>query len=165
MDQFKEQFVTTEDLNLYKLANGVMIGFFIFALLCVLSGRVIPGLIFLAFSGIIFYAKRFLYVEYEYSITNGEVDIDSLFEVKSRKTRINFHMKEVSLLAPLESDQYKDLKNKPEKVINAVPKGNTNKVYAALVTEGNKRAQVLFVPDDEFIDTCRLFNPKAVKKN
>ncbi|GIM29432.1 hypothetical protein CPJCM30710_20980 [Clostridium polyendosporum] len=165
MDQFKEQFVTTEDLGLYKLANGGMIVCLIFTLLCMTLGGVIPGLIFLVSSGIIFYAKRFLYVEYEYSITNGEVDIDSLFEAKSRKPKITFNMKEVSLFTPLESNEYKDFTNKPEKIINAVPKGNNSKVYAALVTEGNQRAQVLFVPNDEFIDTCRLFNPKAVKKN
>lgn len=164
MDHFKEQLVTVRNLTEYRLAKGAMIVFLTVAFFLMAIGGFIPALVAAAASGALFYFKRFLYVEYEYIITNGEIDIDAVYEVKTRKRKISFNIKEVSLLAPIDSYEFKDAANKPEKIINAVPRGNTDKVYVALLTEGNERAQVHFVPNGDFINTCFLFNPKAVKK-
>jgi hypothetical protein len=164
LDNFKEQLVRVEDLTLYNVARIVTVILAAIGVLAMMNLGVIMGLVIFAIAAVAFYFKRFLYIEYEYSITNGEIDIDAIYEMNSRKKQASFNMKEVALLADVNSSYYKDFSNKPTKVINCVPKGNKDKVYAALVTEGNKRIEVQFVPNKEFIDICFLYNPKAVKK-
>lgn len=164
LDNFKEQLVRAQDLTLYNFVRIVTVILAVIGVLTMMNLGVIIGLVIFVIAGAGFYFKRFLYSEYEYSITNGEIDIDAIYEMKSRKKQASFNMKEVSLLAEVNSNHYKDFSNKPKKIINCVPKGNKDKIYAALVTEGNKRVEVQFVPNKEFIDLCFLYNPKAVKK-
>lgn len=165
MDQFKEQLVRAQNAGKYKLVKTLMYILGVLAVLCLLTGNFMLGLLLVVIAGILFYVKRFFYLEFEYVITNGEVDVDVIYETATRKKKMSFNMKEVSLLAPYESDEYKALNNKPSKIINAIPEGNKDKVYVAVVTEGNDKAQLIFVPNQEFVNICFLFNPKVVKKN
>lgn len=165
MDSFKEQLVRAEDLRLYNLAKVVSIMLMVLGFLAIVFLGVIASMVIVAIGGALFYFKRFLYCEYEYAVTNGEVDIDCIYEVKTRKRKITFNIKEVDLLAEVNSQYYKDFSNKPTKILNCVPKGNKHKEYAALVTEGTTRVQVVFIPNKEFLDACYIYNPKAVKRN
>ncbi|MBK1813942.1 hypothetical protein JHL18_25370 [Clostridium sp. YIM B02505] len=165
MDQFKEQLVRAQNPGKYKVAKMVMYIIGVLAVLSLFTGNLILGLLLVVIAGILFYVKRFFYLEFEYVITNGEVDVDVIYETTTRKKKMSFNMKEVSLLAPYESDEYKALNNKPSKIINAIPEGNKDRVYVAVVTEGNDKAQLIFVPNQEFVNICFLFNPKVVKKN
>lgn len=164
MDNFKEQLVRAEDFTLYKVSHVVTI---ILAILGIVSmgfvGIIVAVILFVG-AILLFYFKRFLYCEYEYSVTNGEFDIDVIYEQKSRKRKITFNMKEVALLAEVNSQAYKDFSNKPSKILNCIPKGNENKKYVALVTEGKIKVQVIFVPNKELIDACFIYNPKVVKR-
>ena len=164
MDNFKEQLVRANSGAAYKIAKIFM---YIFGVLALLFLTVL-NLILIAFFGLaavgLFFLKRKLYLEYEYSITNGEVDVDKIIEAKSRKKLITFNMKEVELLAPLDSSEYKSFSGKPEKIINAVPNGDTSRKYGAIINGGGKRLQLIFVPNKEIVDLCFIYNPKAVKK-
>lgn len=165
MDNFKEQLVTTTNKTAYN-ASKIFMGIFgVLAFFFFVTANLIFGLFFAVGCGLLFYFKRLLYLEYEYSITNGEVDVDKIMEMKSRKRIITFNMKDAELVAPVDSDVYKDFGNKPSEIIKAVPTGNTDRVYAAIITGGAKRAQLLFVPNEDIINLCFLYNPKAVKKN
>ncbi|GKU27105.1 DUF6106 family protein [Clostridium folliculivorans] len=165
MDQFKEQLVRAQNPGKYKAVKILMYIVGVLAVLCLLTGNFILGLLLVVIAGILFYVKRFFYLEFEYVITNGEVDVDVIYETTTRKKKMSFNMKEVSLLAPYESDEYKALSNKPSKIITAIPEGNKDRAYVAVVTEGNDKAQLIFVPNQEFVNICFLFNPKVVKKN
>ncbi|GFP74322.1 DUF6106 family protein [Clostridium fungisolvens] len=165
MDQFKEQLVRAQNVGKYKTVKILMYILGVLAVLSILTGNFMLGLLLAAIAGILFYVKRFFYLEFEYVITNGEVDVDVIYETKTRKKKMSFNMKEVSLLAPYDSDAYKALNNKPSKVITAIPDGNKDRAYVAVVTEGNDRAQLIFVPNQDFVNICFLFNPKVVKKN
>jgi hypothetical protein len=122
------------------------------------------GIILIAAAVGLFFLKRKLYVEYEYDFTNGDIDIDAIYEMKSRKRVISFHAKEIELLAPLDSDPVKSFSNKPEKVYKLYPSTSKEKLYVAMVTGGTNRAQIIFVPNEKFIEMCFRSNPKAVKK-
>ena len=78
--------------------------------------------------------------------------------------KIIFDMKDVLLMAPVESDRYKDNKENVSKVINAVQRGNTDKKYSAIVSQGAVKVEVLMVLTQEFIDSCYIYNPRAVVK-
>jgi hypothetical protein len=162
VDNFHEQLVATYKTTAYKLVNAA---FYIFAGLALVTLAALPifvGSLILAVGA--FFLKKTLYVEYEYAFTNGEFDIDKIIEMKKRKRVASFNVKNIELLAQEDSNHIADFANKPDKVINVFPSTTDKKVYVAMVTGGNERFQLRFVPDEEILNLCFKYNPRAVKK-
>lgn len=162
MDNFYEQLITTYKTTAYKLVNA---GFYVFALVALLSLSMLPVFVLcIALAAAAFFGKKKLYVEYEYVFTNGEVDVDKIVEMKKRSRAVTFNIKNVELLALENSQQVNDFINKPSKTLNLFPKTTDKNIYVAMVTGGPERIQVRFVPDEEFLNLCYKYNPRAVKK-
>jgi hypothetical protein len=162
VDNFYEQLITTYKTNAYKLLNASL---YIFGLLAVLTLSALPIFaVCLVLAAAAFFGKKKLYVEYEYVFTNGEIDVDKIVEMKKRSRALTFNIKSVELLAPENSQHIKDFANKPSKVVTLFPNTTDKDVYVAMVTGGNERLQLRFVPDEEFINLCYKYNPRAVKK-
>lgn len=162
MDNFYELLVSTKKSLTYKIAN---ISFYVLILLAVMFMRYIfVFLLYAVLALAAFLIKKTLYVEYEYIFTNGEIDVDKILEMKKRKRVITFNIKNVELLAPEGSAYLKEFYNKPSKVLSLYPKDNSKQVYVAMVTGGNQRLQLRFVPNEELLDLCYKYNPRAVKK-
>lgn len=164
MDNFYEQLVTTRKTTVYSIANGGTYAVGVLGVMMVGSSLFIEGLLFIAIAVGIFFLKKKLYVEYEYDFTNGEIDVDKIIEMKSRKRILSFNVKDIELLAPLESDPVRDFGNKPEKVLKVYPTTSEAKLYVAMITGGENRVQLIFVPDEKLIELCYKYNPRAVKK-
>ncbi|MDP4177221.1 MAG: DUF6106 family protein [Bacillota bacterium] len=111
----------------------------------------------------LFIYKRHLYVEYEYILIDGEMDIDKIFEMSKRKTVVSFNVKEIELLALEDSNYVKDFSGKPSKIINAVPKDKEEKAYIAMVTGRKDRFQLRFLPDEKILDLLYKYCPRSVK--
>lgn len=165
MDNFYEQLVTTFKTTKYKIASSGVYVFLVLGFLAMILGIVIPSLLLLALSGGLFILKKKLYVEYEYEFTNGDIDIDKILEMKKRTRVISFNIKEVELIAPENSSYVKDFSNKPEKVLNFYPSTSNTQIYVAMVTGGNERVQIRFVPDEKFLNLCYKYNPRAIKRS
>lgn len=163
MESFYEQLETTYKTGAYKFVNGL---FYIFGVLALLtfSINLVFFAIFLLLSVGAFFLKRTMYIEFEYVFTNGEIDVDKIIEKKKRSRSFSFDIKNVELLALEDSHHVKDFGNKPSKILNLFPKTSNKKVYVAMVTGGTERVQVRFVPNEELIDMCYKYNPRAVKK-
>jgi hypothetical protein len=164
MDNFYEQLERASESTTYKLANSGTYIIGVIGLLMISTPLFIVGALLIVGAAALFFMKKNLYVEYEYNFTNGEIDVDKIFEMKSRKRAISFAVKDLELLAPENSDYVKDFGNKPDKVITLYPKGTDKKVYVAMLTGGPERAQIRFIPNEEFLEYCRKYNPRAVKK-
>lgn len=165
MDQFNEQLVRPENVTGYKIANIAYKVLLALAILYAVIFLPIYSIICGIAGGALFYFKRYLYVEYEYVFTNGEVDIDVIYQRVNRKKKVQFSIKDAALFAPCDSQQYKDFNGKPSKVINVVPKGNTGKVYSIIINEGANKMEVRMVPEQKFLDASYMYNPRAVIKN
>ncbi|MBU3145274.1 DUF6106 family protein [Clostridium sp. CF012] len=163
MDHFYEQLITTSKTGFYKTVNGAM---FVFAFmgLASFSTNLILVVILLALAVACYFYKQKLFIEYEYQFTNGEIDIEKIIEMKKRSKVVTFNMKEVELIAPDGSAAVKDFYNKPNTIVKCYPTTAKAKVYVAMVTEGNNKMQLMFVPDEKFLDLCYKTNPRAVKK-
>jgi hypothetical protein len=163
MDNFHEQLVSTEKSLAYKLANY---GFYILIFLAIAFMRYIMVFgLYVVLAAAVFFIKKQLYVEYEYAFTNGEMDIDKIVEAKKRSRVLTFDIKNVELLAPEDSQYVKDFSNRPGKTVSLYPKNSHRKVYVAMITGGNERLQLRFTPDEETINLCYKYNPRAVKKS
>ena len=169
MDNFYEQLVTTYKTKKYKAVKFFMWAWFTIGVFLVMSmattGKMglIIGAVFIVTSGVFYFLKPMLYAEYEYVITNGEIDIDCILEMKKRKKIINFMAKDLELLAPEDSQYFRDVYNKPKKVSNCFPETSKESIYVAILTN-NKNVMIRFVPSKQFVEHCYRYNPKAVKK-
>jgi hypothetical protein len=164
MDNFYEQLVTTQKTAKYKIANSATYVLGVLGLLFVGGPGIIIGIVFIAAAVGLFFLKRNFYVEYEYDFTNGEIDVDKIYEMKTRKRAFSFSVKDLELLAPEGSYHINDFGNKPDKVVNLYPETTEAKIYVGMLTGGTERAQVRFVPDEQLLEYCYKYNPRAVKK-
>ncbi|MBU3190194.1 hypothetical protein K9O30_14095 [Clostridium bowmanii] len=163
MDHVYEQLVTTYKTGAYKTINAAT---FIFAIIGLLafSINLIFAIVLLCFAIGSFFFKKKLFVEYEYQFIYGEIKIDKIIELKKRSTVVTFNIKEVGLLAWEGSDALKDYSNKPSAIVNAYPNTSKERIFVAMVTEGNNKMQLKFVPDEEFLNRCFKINPRAIKR-
>ncbi|MBU3158777.1 hypothetical protein KPL37_03180 [Clostridium frigoris] len=163
MDNFYEQLVTTSKTTSYNIVSKStyvlgLIGLFL------ASVNMIFAILLIALAVACYFYKSKLYVEYEYQFTNGEVDIEKILEMKKRKKVTTFNIKEVGLLALSDSDVVKDFSGKPTSIVKCYPTNTKGPIYVAMVTEGKDKMQLLFMPDEKFINLCFKYNPRAVKK-
>ncbi|MGK0467411.1 MAG: hypothetical protein ACJAX4_002712 [Clostridium sp.] len=163
MDHFYEQLVRTNKTVFYKIVKVATYVFSFFALIT-LTENFIFTIVSLIVAAACFFYKQNLFVEYEYQFTNGDIDIEKILEMKKRKKVTTFNIKEVALLAPQNSVFVKDFSNKPGDIVKCYHDDQEAKVYVAMVTEGNNKMQLMFTPNEKFLDLCYKSNPRAVKK-
>ncbi|MCL2321266.1 MAG: DUF6106 family protein [Oscillospiraceae bacterium] len=167
MDYFYEQLVTVKKSATYTIVKYATFVFAAIALVAIMSLNVtgfITGGIFALFAAACFFLKQKLYVEYEYVITNGSVDIDKIIEAGKRKKVIEFNIKDAELIAMEDSEEAKMFPNKPQKKLDCTTNGNKNKVYVAFLTMGEERCTIRFTPDEKFLDISFRYNPRGVRR-
>lgn len=165
MDNFYEQLITSkEDKNYKKAVNLMYVAFGLAFIVTFLLGQIFLGIVFLIIGIILFFLKKNFHVEYEYAFTNGEIDIDRIFEMKSRKRAISFNIREIELMAEENSEEIKAFTNKPAKILNLCEKDYEGTLYVVMLTRGSEKVQIKFTPDEKFLDLCFKYNPRAVKK-
>jgi hypothetical protein len=166
MDSIHEQLVKTEKSKKYIAINAAVYVCGVLGLLMVGGAMFfVPGILLLVIAVGLFFLKKKFYVEYEYYLTNGEIDIDAIYEMKTRKRIISFSVRDLELLAPEQSYYVKDFPNKPKGVLNLYPEDSKEKVYVAMLTGGARKTMIRFVPNEEMLELCYKYNPRAVKKN
>lgn len=167
MDYFYEQLQKSEKTSLYKLLNVLAyvflcVGIFIFAG-SISTAKYAIALVVI--SVIIFLIKRAMLVEYEYIFTNGELEIDIIYEMKRRRKAVLFDMKDIEIMARENSDYIKNFNNIPKKQKKLYNKNEENIFSIVLSTEKSGRMLINFTPDNTLLDMCYRFNPRNVKKN
>lgn len=163
MDHFYEQLVTTNKTGIYKTVKVATYVLGLFGII-IFSMNFILAILLLVVAAACFFYKQKLFVEYEYQFTNGDIDIEKILEMKKRKKVTTFNMKEVALLAPENSVFVKDFSNKPREIVKCYNATDEALVYVAMVTEGNNKMQLMFTPNEKFLDHCYRSNPRVVKK-
>lgn len=165
MDNFHEQLIKTSKTSKYTAANT---GFYVCAVLAlalISMVQLVPFVIFAAAAAGLFFLKKKLYIEYEYYFTNGEIDIDTIMEMKTRKRILSFNAKDIEIMAPEKSNYILDYSGKPQKEIVLCPNETTEQVYVAIISNGGEKKLLKMIPDEEFIELCYKYNPRAVKRN
>ncbi len=167
MDTFFEQIVAMRKgaksiiLILLILVAALVIG----AALMILSifQMSLAGIVFLAVAGVFYGAYRLialLNVEYEYILTNGEMDIDKITNRSSRKRQITFSLKDV-----LRIEKY-DFSNpvvvqgaKTEVYCN---KGDENACFVLIDHKSHGKTIVVFSPNERMRQGMSGFIPRII---
>lgn len=161
MEKYREQLTEKYQSSLYGL-YGFLIVLSGIMFIITLSVSIVLAVLSIGLGILFFILRKKQFVEFEYIFTNGDIDIDAVYESKSRKRLINFDMNDVIMMAPIGSEYLKGLP-KGKKII-AYPKNTKEKVFVAVISKGGKVSEISFIPDEEMLAYCFRSNPKNVKK-
>ncbi len=111
---------------------------------------------------LVFFTWRYVQVEYEYSITSGEITLSNIYGGRSKRTLCTFPLKSCATIAPL-TEKYDYLIDRfaPEKTVNCLSGEDSEDAYFMLADIGGKRAVVYVEATEKFLRLCRFYNASA----
>lgn len=101
-------------------------------------------------------------IEYEYSITNGEIDIDMIIDKRKRKRIISADCKDFEILSRPDSEYYKRNAQNYTNRIEAVTSMNSPDVCFFAMNREKERVIVFFEPDERMINAIKTYIPSKV---
>ena len=103
-------------------------------------------------------------IEYEYCLTNGELDIDKIIAQRKRKRLLSIHCREFELFAPVHNEKYKREFNNVniQETIEAMSSMNAENLYFATFVQNGVRTKLIFQPTQKMIDAFKQYNPRKV---
>ena len=94
-------------------------------------------------------------VEYEYILTNGDIDIDKIIAKRKRKRVLSFSTKEFEIVAPCkQGENYTN-------VLDLGTRNYENAYYAVFSKDGQKKTLV-FNPPQKMIEAMKTYSPRTV---
>ena len=158
MDIFVEKIVSKKKGMKEYLKVAAMIFVALIVAMIATSYLFPQGVVILVYVGIIYGVRYFignLNVEYEYSITNGEIDIDKIINQKKRKKLYSTSCKDIELMAKITSSKYNQSIAKAPLIIKAVSSMASPDVYFAVVNSSGKKVLVYFEPDEKMLKNLK----------
>ena len=103
-------------------------------------------------------------VEFEYAVTNGEMDIDKIVGKSRRKRLMTVDCRRFDILAPY-TDEFKRTRSRAEKVFDYSRGGDNSESYFAMFRDGEKNIMLVFDPDDRMLEAFRVYIPSKLTKS
>lgn len=106
-------------------------------------------------------------VEYEYIVTNNELDIDKVMSKKGRKHLITIDIHAASCMARIDDDEHNDVyKNPPEgvRVLDYSAHSTNGYTYFIDAPVDGERTIVLLEPTGKMVDALWKSNPRNVHR-
>ena len=109
-----------------------------------------------------FWLSKSRYIEFEYALTNNELDIDKILAKSRRKRLITVNFKQIDICAKTDDINFaNEFKNAPEKVYDCTGMSE-NDTYFVDFNTSDQKTRVIFQPTDKMKENMRLINPRAV---
>jgi hypothetical protein len=101
-------------------------------------------------------------IEYEYAVTNGDLDIDKIIAQRKRKRVFSANCKSFEIVAKVKSThytpQYRNFKNKI--ICSGSLEGDG--VYFIVLHYKNEQTIVFFEPTDKMLNNFKTFIPRKI---
>lgn len=165
MDIFLEKIVKQKkSINDYAIIFGLIIlslflTFFILSLsaLAAFAPLLICGIIWIAY--ILIKGRN---IEYEYIVTNGDLDIDKIIAQRKRKRIFAATAKDFEIIAKKSSPKYDyNVQNIKKKLITVSSLNSPDVYFGTLVKDGEKTV-VFFEPTQKMLESMQRYNPRNV---
>jgi len=168
MDTFIEKIVERKkDIIDYLIIFGSVLG----ALIAVVIVFFIPFLStigLLVVVGIVYGVYRLITsrnIEFEYIVTNGDLDIDKIIAQRKRKRIFSANCKEFDIVAKVKSSHYdhniQSIKNR----IHAMSSMDSDNVYFVTLNYKGNKTVVFFEPDERMLNNFKMFIPRKIMLN
>ena len=103
-------------------------------------------------------------VEYEYILTNGELDIDKITHKRRRKRLMTIHCKSFITFAKVGDKEYASEENGEfSKIIDASAKSSALENYYAVFYKNGQKIKLVFNPTQKMIDNFKIYAPRVIK--
>lgn len=165
MDIFIEKLVTRKKTSRdYLIRVGIILAAII---LSIAALTFLGGFGPIVIAGMIYGAYLFLTgtnVEFEYSVTNGDIDIDRITAQRKRKRVFSSHCKEFDMVARASDPKHQrevqnvNIKNR----IEAVSSMDSPDVYFITLNYKGNRTIVFFEPSEKMLNAFKTFIPRKV---
>lgn len=154
-------------LKLTKLL--LMLSYILFPLIFIIVFYMIHlpwFIVFVVFATVLYIVttwRRFVDVEFEYSITSGILTLSKIFGNRSRKKLMEMTIKDASVIAPLNDKLQKSKLDayQPEKVYFALSSPDAEDGYFMLFEQEGVACALLFEATAQTLKICRFYNPSA----
>ena len=117
------------------------------------------------------FATSFFKIEYEYILTNGEMDIDCVYNKSRRKRLHTFRLSDVEIMAHIEDNNHKNSFNSAEQIKDFSSGETKENTFCLLVKLNGKNTKVIIEPNDNmmnnikrYITPRKLFLPYNLRK-
>lgn len=124
------------------------------------------SLLFLLAAGLIFGAYWLITkqnVEYEYIVTNGDIDVDRIEHRRKRKRLMSVHCKTFDIIAPVGDPDHRGEENSNvTRVLDVSSSPNSGRAYFALFSKDGQRIKMIFEPTAKMLDNFSMFIPRSV---
>ena len=104
------------------------------------------------------------YVEYEYIVTNGELDIDKIINERRRKNVFNKNAREFTVMARANSDKYIREIDSCRNIKDFTSRTDNADVWFIYLNKGKDSTLIFFEPSSEMIDNLYKYNSKGIYK-
>lgn len=163
---FKEYLVKqTKSTKDTLTQSGIVVGALVIILIAFAFGGQLIGPIIIL--GVLFGAatlfSRFN-KEYEYILTNNELDIDVIFNRSKRKRVLTIDMKAIDIMASIQDDRRKSELTKGNTIINASDGKNGANTYAIITSKDGTLYKVFITPNESFLNELHRQAPHKVFK-
>lgn len=180
MDYFHEESVTKVNAGLNSIIYVICyIGMVIFALFAIqglmavvnsiVSGIInIPAIAVTAIRGALAYGcfvlKNNQRIEYDYTFTNGILDIAKIINNSRRKKLLSVDIREFEVIAPISDEgfkrmlNHKGIQNRYNYFLNRGPG-----LYYGVFNHDGVKSMLVFEPSDKMLELFKIFNPRNVK--
>jgi len=143
-------------------------GIAVLALILILLVFSIPALqrLTMLLSVVIIYGAYLLIsgknIEFEYALTNGELDIDKIINKKRRKSVLSVNCKDFEIFAKLNSEHYDKSFDAIKLRIDATSSMKSPDVYFAVFMDDKEKVIFFFEPNEKMVDGIKKANPRNV---
>ena len=166
MDIFVEHLVTRKkNAKDFLISAGIAVGaaVVVIATLNLLGGQF--GLLVAAAEA--YFAYQFMMsrnIEYEYSVTNGEVDIDKIIAQKKRKRVLNIDCKQFEIVASVRDQEHQTEYQDPtiSKTIETMSSYDAVNLYYAIFTHEGKKTRLIFEPTEKMLSVFKAYIPRKI---
>jgi len=170
MDVFMEKIVAKkkglkDNMIVAGIIFGAIIAIFVAINLPIINQLGI-GLFLVA--GFIYLAYRLITsrnVEYEYVVTNGELDIDKIISQRKRKRIFSASCKEFDIVARVKSNSFSQSVQSIKNRIDASSSLDSPDAYFATLNYKGEKTLVIFEPDEKMLNNFKFFIPRKILLN
>ena len=151
MDVFKEQLIAVKpNSKITMKKTGIAVAGVILAVLAVLFGGGFLGPILVV--AIIFgasYLVKSMNLEYEYILTNNELDVDKIMNKERRKRCFTIDLKEINVMAHIDNDQRKPEFEGASKTIDISSGEKGANTYVIVSQVKDELTKIIIEPNDD----------------
>lgn len=167
MDTFIEKLVAKRKAAADYVIIALIIAVILLALFFFFTSniRIGMGIDLLLVVGIIYLGFRIITsrnVEYEYIVTNGDLDIDMIVSKRKRKRIFSGNCKEFEIVAPVKSSSFTQEVQSIRNRIDASSSVDSPDAYFVTLNYNNNRTVVIFEPDERMLKNFKIYIPRKV---